>query len=270
MFAANVYRIMIGCPGDILEEVTIAKAVINRWTNVHAEQNGVVLLPINWITNSYPKHGAHPQKILNNQLVDKSDMLIGIFGAKIGSPTDTSQSGTIEEIEEHIKAGKPAMLFFRQRNDMSQISSDEFAKLESFKSSIKNRCLYKDYKDESTFDSVFTDALELFIADNWLSDKPTIASQKTTVQFSDSEVTIIRDWITSDNNTAFILDYIGGKSYVLGNFQYTAESAREEAEWNDFIDRLERVGFIKFVKYNSQGSPVYELQKRAYEQFDIK
>lgn len=261
---------MIGCPGDILEEVAIAKAVINRWTNVHAEQNGVVLLTISWISNSYPEHGAHPQKILNNQLVDKSDMLIGIFGAKIGSPTDTSQSGTIEEIEEHIKDGKPVMLFFRQKNDMSQISSEEFAKLESFKSSIKNRCLYKEYKDEGTFESVFTDALELFIADNWLSDKPAITSPMITVKFSDSEVTIMRDWITSDNNTAFVLDYIGGKSYVLGNLQYTVESAREEAEWNDFIDRLERVGFIKLVKYNNQGSPVYELQKLAYDQFDIK
>lgn len=258
---------MIGCPGDILDEVKTAKSVIGRWTNVHAEQNGTVLLPINWDTNSFPNLGSHPQKILNNQLVVKSDMLIGIFGAKIGSPTNTCQSGTIEEIEEHIKAGKPVMLFFRQKNDMSQASSDEFAKLESFKSSIKDRCLYKEYKEEATFEKVFTDALELFLADNWLNENQTVTSPKKTVQFSDSEVSIIHDWVTSNDNTAYVLDFIGGKSYVLGNIQYSVESGREEAEWSDFFDRMETAGFIKITRFNKHGDPIYELQKRAYDQF---
>ena len=80
MFLAKVYTIMIGCPGDIQEEIRIAQRVINHWTGIHAEQTGIVLLPINWDTHSYPEQGAHPQKILNRQLAEKSDMLIAIFG----------------------------------------------------------------------------------------------------------------------------------------------------------------------------------------------
>ena len=76
MFAANKYKIMIGCPGDIKEEIDIAMRVINRWTFLHAEQSGTVLLPIHWTTNSYPEHGAHPQALLNGQLASKSDLLI--------------------------------------------------------------------------------------------------------------------------------------------------------------------------------------------------
>ena len=261
---------MIGCPGDILDEINTAKLVVNRWTNVHAEQNGTVLIPINWETNSYPEHGAHPQKILNKQLTDKSDMLIGIFGGKIGSPTDTAQSGTIEEIEVHINAGKPVMLFFRQLNDTSRISSNELSKLESFKQSIKNRCLYREYRDSNTFEKVFTDALELFLVNNWLMEKPSFIKEEKEIQFSEDEINVMQNWVASENNTAFILGVLGGKIYVLGNTQYSVESGRDEAEWNDFFERLESVGFIKYVRTNKQGSPVYELQKQAYEQFDIR
>lgn len=270
MFTANVYKIMIGCPGDIQNEVNTAKAVINRWTNVHAEQNGTVLIPINWNTNSYPEHGTHPQKIINKQLTTKSDMLIGIFGGKIGSPTDTAQSGTIEEIEEHIKAEKPVMLFFRQLNDTSLISPEDISMLEAFKQSIKNRCLYREYRDANIFEKVFTDALDLFLANNWLMDKPSLVQEEKMIQFSKDEIVVMQKWVASDNNTAFILGVLGGKIFVLGDSQYSVESGREEAEWNDFFERLETAGFIKYVRTNNQGSPVYDLQKLAYEKFDLK
>ncbi len=65
MFPAQVYRIMIGCPGDVEDEVSIAQGVIRRWTGLHAEQSGVVLLPLHWSMDSYPAQGAHPQTLLN-------------------------------------------------------------------------------------------------------------------------------------------------------------------------------------------------------------
>lgn len=143
MFPAQVYRIMIGCPGDVDDEAQIAQGVIRRWTGLHAEQSGVVLLPLHWSTDSYPAQGAHPQTLLNGQLASRSDMLIGIFGSRIGSPTDWAKSGTIEEIEEHIKAGKPVMLFFRRFNDISRASANDIGELEVFKNEMKRQGLLK-------------------------------------------------------------------------------------------------------------------------------
>lgn len=269
MFTANVYRVMIGCPGDVREEVRIAKDVIIRWTILHAEQNRIVLLPINWASNSYPEQGAHPQKLLNKQIADKSDLLVGIFGARIGSPTDTSQSGTIEEIEEHIQKGKPIMLFFRKYNDAT---SDELIKLETFKNSIKDRCLYREYNQVQDFESCFSDALELFLADRWLKENNTPINDEpnsqNTIQFSDEEIEIVRKWVNSDNNTAFIVAVKDGPYYILGNQQYAVKRGREEAKWKDFMDRLQKVGFISYVRNNKQGSPIYELQMRAYDYFE--
>lgn len=267
MFTAQVYRIMIGCPGDVEEEVKIAKDVISRWTNLHAEQNSIVLLPSHWSTNSYPEQGAHPQTILNEQLAEKSDMLVGIFGSKIGTPTNKAKSGTIEEIEEHIKSGKPVMLFFRRYNDLSKTSPSNLAALDEFKNDIKARVLYGEYNTVSDFEKTFTDALELFLADNWLKVPRPHERKDTRISFSDEEIAAVKKWVESNNNTAFVLGDMGGKIYVLGNISYQVELGRDEAQWSDFFERLQRVGFVKYSRMTKQG-PVYELQKSAFDYFD--
>ena len=269
MFTAQVYRIMIGCPGDIQEEVRIAIDVINHWTTIHAEQRRIVLLPVNWSSNSYPEHGAHPQKILNEQLSSRSDMLIAIFGSKLGTPTDTSMSGTIEEIEEHIKEGKPVMLFFRKFNDTTSITADDISRLESFKLSIKNKCLFKEYISQNEFEKTFSDAIELFLSDHWLEATMIAETHKNdTVLFSDAEIDVLRKWVDSDNNTASTTSVKDGKYFFLGNKTYMVQRGREEAYWNGFLERLQKEGFISYVRTNKQGSPVYELQMKAYEYFN--
>lgn len=267
MFAANTYKIMIGCPGDIKEEIDMAMKVINHWTTLHAEQHSTVLLPIHWATSSYPEHGAHPQTLLNGQLASKSDMLIGIFGAKVGTPTDRAQSGTIEEIEEHVKSGKPVMLFFRKQNDTSTPAS-EIEKLQTFKSSVKDQCLYREYDSPSTFEATFTDALELFLANNWLSEpKPKGVSQGS-IELSDEEIDVLRSWVASDEPDAHAARYMGGTMFVLGSLSYDVTDGRELVQWQEFFNKLERAGFIEQYRKNRQGNPVYQLRTPAYNYID--
>ena len=79
---------------------------------MNSEIQKVICLPLHWSISSYPEVGKHPQKIINNQVVSKSDLLICVFGSKLGTPTEDYASGSVEEVEEHIKAGKPVMIFF--------------------------------------------------------------------------------------------------------------------------------------------------------------
>ena len=179
MFASTVYRIMIGCPSDIKEEVNIACEYIHKWSDMNAETFSVVLLPMHWKLNSYPAHGSHPQKILDKQLVEKSDLLICIFNSKIGTPTDTSASGTIEEIEEHIKAGKQVMIFFKKEADITNISPAELQNLNDFRDRIKGSALWWEYDNSKVFSNVLADKLQLFLNDNWLKTKvPTARTQE--------------------------------------------------------------------------------------------
>lgn len=268
MFAANTYKIMIGCPGDIKEEIDMAMKVINHWTTLHAEQYSTVLLPIHWATNSYPEHGAHPQTLLNGQLVSKSDMLVGIFGARVGTATDKSQSGTIEEIEEHIKAGKPVMLFFRRQNDITNTPASEIEKLQAFKSSIKTRDFYREYDSPSTFEATFTDALELFLANNWLSEPKLKDVSKGSIELSEEEIEVLKAWVASDEPDAHAARYMGGTMFVLGSLSYDVTDGRELVQWREFFNKLERAGFIEEYRKNRQGDPVYQLRTPAYNYID--
>lgn len=259
---------MIGCPSDIKEEIDIAIKVINHWTTLHAEQSSTVLLPIHWNTNSYPEHGAHPQTLLNGQLASKSDMLIGIFGARVGTPTEKSQSGTIEEIEEHINAGKPVMLFFRRQNDTSSIPASEIEKLQTFKSNVRNHSLYREYDNPSSFESTFTDALELFLGDNWLNEPKPREITHSSIELSQDEINVLKSWTESNAPTAHSTIYKGGTVFVIGDLSYDVAEGRELVLWRKFFKKLEQAGFIEQYKLNRQGNPVYQLLMPAYDYID--
>ena len=168
-FIARVYRIMIGAPSDIKEEVQIAKDVINEWNYVHTELHHKVLLPLHWSISAYPNSGKHPQKIINEQVVDKSDLLICIFGSKLGTPTDTDISGSVEEINEHLKAGKDVMIFFRKNLEIESLDDmQQVEKLLKFKESIKGNALFEEY-ERNSFKSILSQKLQLFLNNTWLN-----------------------------------------------------------------------------------------------------
>lgn len=168
-FIARVYRIMIGAPSDIKEEVQMAKDVINEWNYVHTELHHKVLLPLHWSISAYPNSGKHPQKIINEQVVDKSDLLICIFGSKLGTPTDTDISGSVEEINEHLKAGKDVMIFFRKNLEIESLDDmQQVEKLLKFKESIKGNALFEEY-EKNSFKSILSQKLQLFLNNTWLN-----------------------------------------------------------------------------------------------------
>jgi hypothetical protein len=110
MFEAKVYKVMIGCPGDSMEELLVAKKVIAQWNEQNAEREGKLLYPIEGDASE-----------CNLQDVD---IVIGIIGTRI---VDT------ELIEKSIKAGKHVILFFRTFNDDRSYLSLDLENLDAFK-----------------------------------------------------------------------------------------------------------------------------------------
>lgn len=277
MFVANTYRIMLGSPSDIQEEIGIAKKIILDWSCLNAETYNVVLLPLHWQDNSYPGYGFHPQKILDRQLVDKSDMLVCIFGSKIGTATDTSDSGSIEEIEEHVKNGKPVMIFFKQNVDITLITPESLLKLQEFKSRIGTKALWCEYKDIIDFTENFKKALILFINEHWLIHRELISDKSSAkVSFSDDELKIFYRWANDLYDTPYSHNvYVGGRTeiHLAHEFGLVLSTKQEKAWWEDFIDRLRTLEYIKFDKYDSSMHPLYKITAKGYkfaETIDIK
>ena len=133
-FKADVLRVLIASPSDLGEERAAAIATINDWNAQHSAAEHVVLLPVAWETHSRPGYGDRPQAILNEQIVDNCDILIGMFWARLGSDTGKAPSGTAEEIDRTAAAGKPVMVYFSDRPVApSAINLDQLGKLASFK-----------------------------------------------------------------------------------------------------------------------------------------
>ena len=106
VYDARVFNVMIASPSDVTVEREIVRNAVYEWNVVHAERTGCVLLPIHWESHAAPEMGERPQGIINRQLLKDADLVVAVFWTRVGSPTGTAPSGTIEEIEEHIGANK--------------------------------------------------------------------------------------------------------------------------------------------------------------------
>ncbi len=133
-FQTSTFNILIASPSDLSEERKAAREAIHEWNDLHAEAEGVMLMPLMWETHAMPGAGGRPQEIINKQLVAKSDLLIGLFWTKMGTNTGVAESGTVEEINEIIAAGKPAMLYFSTRPINPQtIDVNQMQRLKTFR-----------------------------------------------------------------------------------------------------------------------------------------
>jgi hypothetical protein len=139
---AIVIKALIASPSDVSEERDIATSVIHAWNAAHFETTGIILYPIRWETHSFPASGDRPQAIINRQIVDRGDLLIGIFGCRVGTPTWTAQSGTIEEIERFRKSGKYVALYFSTANVPRDIDREQLKALEDYQRDRKRDTLY--------------------------------------------------------------------------------------------------------------------------------
>jgi hypothetical protein len=153
-FEATVVRVLLASPGDTADERDLARTAIARWNSSNAMEQAVVLVPVGWESDSVPEWGDHPQSILNRQLVDSSDVLLGIFWTRLGTATPDSASGTVEEIQRFAKTGKPIMLYFCRKNaDLTAIDTAQLDALREFEASCQAYGLYDTFGDAAEFES---------------------------------------------------------------------------------------------------------------------
>jgi len=133
-FKSVAYRVLIASPSELGEERQAATEAVYDWNAQHAATESVVLLPVKWETHALPRSGVRPQQAINDQLVRACDILIGMFWTKIGTSTGVAESGTVEEINQFVAGGKPALLYFSSRLiDPNKIDLKQQKKLRSFK-----------------------------------------------------------------------------------------------------------------------------------------
>lgn len=169
-YEAKVFRVLIASPSDVIEEREIAVKTIQEWNDLNSSERQIVLLPVRWETHTAPEYGKRPQEVINRQIVDHCDLLIGAFWTRIGSPTGVQESGTLEEIDRVAASGKPVMLYFSKAlKNPDDIDTDQLTKLREFKKKTYPKALVENYSGLVEFRDKLAKQIEMQLR-NLLSD----------------------------------------------------------------------------------------------------
>ena len=158
------YDVLISCPGDVSPFVEILENAIGKFNNFYGRENNVILRPISWKNNAFPQFGSHPQKILDRQIVDKSDFAVAVFWSRFGTETEDYGSGTEEEIERMLGDKKQVFLYFLDKPvQLSKVDISQYTKIQAFKEKHKDKGLFFTVLSENELASAFREHLELYI-----------------------------------------------------------------------------------------------------------
>jgi hypothetical protein len=143
---STTYSILIASPSDTMMERDVVSECVKEWNSAHHD-SGLQCRDIRWELDAAPAFGERTQEVLNDQLVDSADILIGVFNSRIGSPTGVATSGTLEEINRFVAVGKPVMLYFSTAPVPREHDANQLQLLRDYQREISNRAIYKTFAD---------------------------------------------------------------------------------------------------------------------------
>ncbi len=275
-YTASTFYVMIASPGDVASERAIVRDVVYGWNAVHSGARKIVLLPVGWETHSSPEMGAPAQQIINRQVLDKCDLLVGVFWTRIGTPTEKHLSGTVEEIEEHIASGKPAMLYFSsQPVVMDTVDLDQIQRLKEFKQSCQSRGLYESYDSHAEFKGKFYRHLQLKVNEHRFFQVGEVSQAETTIVESRTKIpdlsqearVLLKEASQDDGSTILHARYIGGTAIQSnGKNLIPSNDRREVAKWEDALEQLRSFDLV--VDRGHKGE-VFEITNLGYQVADM-
>ena len=275
-YDAKVFNVMIASPGDVASERNIVREVIHEWNAVHSRARKIVLLPVGWESHSSPEMGSRPQKIINSRILDKCDLLVGVFWTRIGTSTDEYISGTAEEIEKHVHAGKPAMLYFSgQPAHLDSVDPEQYAKLKEFKASCQSRGLYESYDSLADFKEKFYRHLQIKLNDHEIFNvanenilPSAIYQSETKIPPLSNEARVLLKEASMDaQGTILYVRYIGGTDIQTnGKNLIPGKSPRQAAKWEAALKELVDAGL---VMERGQKGEIFELSDSGYKIADM-
>lgn len=279
-YNATVCKVMIASPGDVEDERDIAREVIWNWNYLHSERTGIILMPVGWDTHSAPAMGDRAQTIINKQVLEGCDLLIGIFWTRLGTPTGQAVSGTVEEINEHRRSGKPAMLYFSQAPvHPKSVEPQQYERLQVFKERCEAEGLIASYNDLREFKDILTRHLIKTVDDDEYFKKFCDGSAESAIleappdtvpgqKLSSEARELLLEAVNDPNGSVLSVMTMGGLTVQTNNRNMVSASMDErcQAMWRGAVDELVENDLIADV---SDEGEVFRGTRRGYELADL-
>lgn len=136
-YNSKIFELLLISPSDVVAERDQIQKVVEEWNNEHARRRKVRVVVRRWEHDARSELGDDPQKLINNQIVHDSDMAIGVFWSKLGTPTTTAKSGSAEEIEIMANNNKPVAIFFSKKSYPNDVDIEGLAEIRKYKDSLR-------------------------------------------------------------------------------------------------------------------------------------
>ncbi|MFH7321441.1 DUF4062 domain-containing protein [Desulfurivibrio sp. D14AmB] len=271
-YNATVINIMIASPGDVATERNVIRTAIHGWNAVHSADRAVILAPVGWDTHSAPEMGDRAQAVINKQVLQNCDLLVAVFWTRLGSPTGKVASGTVEEIEEHLRAGKPAMLYFSNAPvHPDSVDDAQYKALRDFRAACQKRGLVETYDSLEEFREKFWRQLAQTIIREYGSvgtsqADPALFAAPSGPRLSDTAKQLLLEAAQDRNGVVMCVRMMGGL-IVQTNGKQLAEKGdpRSEARWKSAIEELMNFGLMEARGHKGE---VFGLTNEAYQLSD--
>ena len=273
-YKATVINVMIACPSDVSIERQMAKDAVQEWNSINSEDKQIVLMPMSWDTHSSPKMGERAQEIVNKQVLEHCDLLVAIFWTRLGSPTGDSRSGTVEEIEKHIKTGKPVMIYFSSAPvHLDSVDDKQYQALQGFKHECEHKGLIEIYDTISEFNEKFNRQLAQTIIRYFtpnITPSPGVRPLKASGQIpelSDEAIILLVEASEDPNGTVIKVETVGGTHVQTHGKQFVEMgNPRSEAKWVAAVKQLISHRLIEDHGYKGE---VFSVTDKGYQIADL-
>jgi hypothetical protein len=204
--------------------------------------------------------------------------LVGVFWTRLGTPTGDSISGTVEEIKEHIQAGKPAMIYFSSKPVAPEsIDPAQYAKVKDFQEQLKKLGLIETYSNIQDFQHKLSKQLQLCLVNNpylkGLVSSPAsfgavgvpgvvVRGLTIDINLSAEAKELLKAAAENESGTIISAAYIGGRSIQAGGKSFAGERGRDTAKWEAALNELVSARLV--VARGDKGQ-IFELTHRGWE-----
>jgi hypothetical protein len=129
-------------------------------SQLKAANYGVILELERWETDAIPGlHLRGPQGQIDDSLrIENSDIVVGVFGRRLGTPVDDARSGTEHEIRSAISSwndkGSPAVMLYFNNQDhppTSEAEQEQYRRVNQFRQELEKNALYWLYENVDDF-----------------------------------------------------------------------------------------------------------------------
>jgi len=175
------YRLLLISPSDVTLERDVITQVVARWNAQIGDALKARVEVVRWETHSAPDLSGPPQTVLDKQIVDTCDFGLGVFWTRIGTPTATHVSGSVEEIERLCAQKKRVMLYFCERAIQHDADIGEYSRLRDVRGEYEKQGLIgtfvEPYELEGAVLTHLTSAVKALLAGQPEADLSSVLAQ---------------------------------------------------------------------------------------------